>query len=93
MRTLLLSARAGTAARPERRGRQATGRIARLSIGQCYGFIRLANARDVFFHRSDVSEGTAFNDLRVGDAVTCEFFDDTISGARALHVDRRPRVR
>jgi cold shock CspA family protein len=94
MRTLILSARAGTAAGPpERRGHQATGRIARLSVGQCYGFIRLANAREVFFHRGDVSESTAFNDLRVGDSVTCELFDDTVSGARALHVDRRPRVR
>jgi len=77
---------------PERHGKHATGRIAKLLIGQGHGFIRLANERDVFFHRADVEEGTAFNDLRIGDMVTFELFEDTVSGARALHVGRPRRA-
>jgi hypothetical protein len=41
-----------------------------LLIGQCHGFIRLPNARAIYFHRADLQEGTAFNDLQIGDAVT-----------------------
>ena len=78
---------------PDHRGTTATGRIAKLFIGQGHGLIRLANQREVFFHRADVQEGTAFNDLRVGDAVTFELFEDAVSGARALHVARRTRRR
>lgn len=55
-------------------------------IGQGHGFIRLANHRDVFFHRSDLSEGTSFNELAVGDPVTFDLVEDPISGARALGV-------
>jgi cold shock CspA family protein len=60
-----------------------------LFIGQGHGFIRLTNARDVFFHRSDLREGTSFNDFTVGDAVTFEVFEDEVSGPRALQVARR----
>ena len=49
-----------------------TGRIANLLVGQCHGFIRLPNAREVYFHRADLQEGTAFNDLRIGEAETFE---------------------
>ena len=59
-----------------------------LFIGQGHGFIRLANDREVFFHRSDVREGTSFNDLAVGDRVRVELFEDAVSGARALSVER-----
>lgn len=72
-------------------GQRATGRVAKLFTGQGFGFIRLVNEREVFFHRADVQEGTVFNDLHVGDAVTFEVFEDTVSGARALHVARRRR--
>jgi cold shock CspA family protein len=72
-------------------GARATGRVAKLLIGQGYGFIRLANEREIFFHRADVQEGTAFNDLRTGDAVTFELFEDPVSGARGLCVSRRTR--
>lgn len=58
-------------------------------IGQGYGFIRLTNDREVFFHRNDLREGTSFNDLVVGDPVTFELVDDPISGARARDVHRR----
>jgi len=83
-------ARKFTAARPaEHRGTPSSGRIVTLFIGQGHGFIRLGSDREVFFHRSDVCEGTSFNDFAVGDAVTFELFEDHVSGARALRVERR----
>jgi cold shock CspA family protein len=75
------------------RGVQAAGRIAKLAIGQGHGFIRIGNDREVFFHRADVEDGVAFNDLQVGDAVTFELLEDAISGARALRVNRANRAR
>jgi hypothetical protein len=33
------------------RGTLVTGRIVNLLIGQCHGFIRLPNAREIYFHR------------------------------------------
>jgi cold shock CspA family protein len=77
---------------PRFHGTRASGRIAKLLTGQCSGFIRLANTRDVFFHRGDVQEGTAFNDLKVGDVVTFELVEDAVSGARAIDVARRLRA-
>ena len=79
---------AGRPGPPDLRGTRATGRIAKLFVGQGHGFIRLARDREVFFHRGDLVEGTAFNDLRIGDAVTFELFEDAVSGARARHRDR-----
>jgi len=70
-----------------------TGRIAKLFVGQGHGFIRLPDDREVFFHRSDVAEGTSFNDFVVGDSVTFELFEDAVSGARALRVRHRRRPR
>jgi len=78
---------------PAFRGARATGRISKLFIGQSHGYIRLSNEREVFFHRGDVREGTAFNDLNVGDTVAFELFEDAVSGARALHVGRHNRPR
>jgi len=75
----------------ERRGKPHSGRIISLYIGQGHGFIRLMNDREVFFHRSDVREGTSFNDFAVGDAVTLEVLEDDVSGARAVRVARRTR--
>jgi cold shock CspA family protein len=83
-------ARKPAAARPvEHRGTPSSGRIVTLFIGQGHGFIRLASGGDVFFHRSDVREGTSFNDFSLGDAVTFELFEDHVSGPRALRVERR----
>jgi cold shock CspA family protein len=80
-------ARKQAIARPaERRGVPTSGRVVTLFIGQGHGYIRLSNARDVFFHRSDVREGTSFNDFAIGDAVTFELIEDKVSGARALSV-------
>jgi cold shock CspA family protein len=76
---------------PERRGTSATGRVAKLLVGQSHGFIRLSNGREIFFHRSDVSDGVAFNALSVGDPVVFELLEDAVSGDRAIGVKRRPR--
>jgi hypothetical protein len=87
-------AASGRTARPaERRGAVSVGRIAKLLIGQNHGFIRLADSREVYFHRSDLEEGTAFNDFTIGDAVIFELLEDAVSGARALRVKRRRRPR
>ena len=58
-------------------------------VGQSHGFIRLTDKSEVYFHRADLQDGTAFNDLRIGDAVKFELLEDSVSGARALSVVRR----
>jgi cold shock CspA family protein len=73
----------------DRRGVPSAGQIVTLFIGQSYGFIREANGREVFFHRSDVRDGTSFNDFSPGDPVRFERLDDAVSGPRALRVERR----
>jgi len=73
---------------PERRGRPAKGRIAKLATGMGHGFIQ-AGGREVFFHRADLI-GIKFNDLGVGDAVSFEVIEDSVSGPRAIHVRRPP---
>jgi cold shock CspA family protein len=81
-------ARHGT--RPvERHGIVTNGRIVKLLVGKGHGFIRLADGREIFFHRADVGEGVSINDFVVGDRVTFELLEDTVSGARALRVSRR----
>ena len=65
----------------------------RILVGQGYGFIRLPNAREVYFHRADLQEGTAFNDLQIGDSVKFELLEDAVSGARALRLVRQKRPR
>lgn len=69
----------------------AAGHVARLLIGQCHGFIRLADGREVYFHRADMGKDGSFNRLRVGDSVTFELLDDRVSGARAQRVIRHQR--
>jgi len=77
----------------EPHGQAAVGRIAKLSIGQGFGFIRLTNDRQIYFHRADLRAGTSINTLQVGDPVVFELLEDRISGARALHVARRQPAR
>jgi hypothetical protein len=77
----------------ELRGAPDTGRIVKMFFGQGYGVIRLADRREVYFHRADVQEGTSINDFEVGDYVSFERFDDRISGSRALGVAKRRRGR
>jgi hypothetical protein len=81
----------GTAAPAAPRGVMHIGRIVKLLIGQSHGFIRHADSRAIYFHRSDVEEGTSFNDFTVGDVVNFELLEDAVSGARALRVKRRRR--
>jgi cold shock CspA family protein len=73
----------------EPRGTASFGWIAKLFVGQCYGFIRLEDDRKIYFHRNDIREDMSINDLSVGDPVTFELLEDRISGARALHVRQR----
>jgi cold shock CspA family protein len=68
------------------RGRPTTGWIAKILFGQGHGYIRLVDDREIYFHRADSRAGTAFNDLQIGDPVTFELFEDSVSGARALRV-------
>ena len=75
------------------RGKPSIGRVAKLLVGQGYGFIRLRDTREIFFHRGDVQEGTTFNDLHIGDHVTFELLEDSVSGARALRVVQHARRR
>jgi hypothetical protein len=77
----------------DRRGAVSTGRIVKLLIGQSHGFIRLADKREIYFHRSDLEDGTAFNDFSIGDPVIFELLEDAVSGARALRVKPRRRPR
>jgi cold shock CspA family protein len=58
-----------------------------------YGFIRVRNGREVFFHRSDLQDVATFNTLQVGDLVTFSLIDDPVSGARAVRVTRTSRER
>lgn len=78
---------------PERRGAASAGRIVDLRTGQGHGFIRLASGREIYFHRSDLEEGTSFNDFAVGQTVSFELLEDRVSGARELRVKRRGRPR
>jgi cold shock CspA family protein len=64
-----------------------------LLIGQGHGFIGLPNDRQVFFHRSDVRDGTFFNDFAVGHLVTFELVEDDVSGPRAVRIALRTRSR
>jgi len=73
-------------------GTLSTGRIAKLFVGQMYGFIRIRGGRDVFFHRADLQDVTTFNTLQVGDPVTFSLIDDPVSGARAVRVARTSRT-
>ena len=78
---------------PERRGIADSGRIVKLLVGHGYGFIRLSDDRDIYFHRSDVQAGTSINEFVVGDRVAFDRLDDHVSGARALSVRHDTRVR
>ena len=84
--------RSGKPSRNDPRGRPATGRIAKILVGSGPWFIRLRDTREIFFHRGDLHECTVFNDLQIGDTVTFELLEDSVSGARALRVQRQTGV-
>jgi cold shock CspA family protein len=73
-------------------GRPTSGRVIRIHAGQSHGFIRDADSREVFFHRSDTTFGT-FNKLAVGDKVAFDLIEDRVSGPRATGVRLGNRVR
>ncbi len=74
----------------ERAPERISGRIVRLLVGQGYGYLRLASSsREVYFHRSDLADGTRFNDLAIGDVVTGQLVEDPISGARGVNLRRK----
>jgi hypothetical protein len=73
-----------------RTGTPATGTIVRLFIGQGHGYIRLADRRDIYFHRGDLVDGTPFNEFAVGDTLSFEVLEDRFSGPRALSIRRSP---
>lgn len=75
-------------AQQPRTGTPATGTIVRLLVGQGHGYIRLADRRDIYFHRGDLVEGTPFNEFTVGDTLSFELLEDRFSGPRALSVRR-----
>jgi|SRR5690349_14512952 cold shock CspA family protein len=77
---------------PAANGIRTKGTIVRLIIGQSYGFIRLRDRREVFFHRADVQEGTPFNSLQVGHLVAFELIVDAVSGPRGVRVSRATRA-
>lgn len=74
---------------PEQRGTPCSGRIVELVLGQGHGFIRISDGRKVFFHRSDIREGTSFGDFAIDQTVRFELLEDPISGPRALKVQPR----
>lgn len=74
----------------DQRGQPTTGRVARILYGQGFGFIRIDERRDVFFHRKDVFDGT-FNELSVDDQVALELIEDALTGPRAVRVAPRPK--
>ncbi len=78
------------AAHQLRTGTPATGTIVRLFVGQGHGYIRLADRREIYFHRGDLADGTPFNEFAVGDTLSFEVLEDKFSGPRALSVKRSP---
>ncbi len=74
----------------DQRGRPTTGQVTRILYGQGFGFIRIDERRDVFFHRKDVFDGD-FNELAVHDTVALELIEDELTGPRAVRVAPRPK--
>jgi len=71
------------ASKPVYAGKLTKGRIKALTRGQGSGIISAARG-DVFFHKADFLG--KFWDLQVGERVTFELLDDSISGPRAQKV-------
>jgi cold shock CspA family protein len=80
--------RAAQVKRPAADGRPMAGVITRMLQGQGSGAIRTDDVRAVYFHRTDVTDDSAFEKLSVGDAVTFVLVEDSLSGPRAEQVRR-----
>jgi cold shock CspA family protein len=73
--------------KPVYAGKLTKGRVKALTRGQGSGIISAARG-DVFFHKADFLG--KFWDLQVGERVTFELLDDSISGPRAQNVRVTP---
>jgi cold shock CspA family protein len=78
----------GKTPRADPRGRATTGTVVTITRGRGDGYIRESRAELLYFHRGDAVGGT-FNDLNIGDAVTFEVIEDTVSGPRAVRVAKK----
>jgi len=53
-----------------------------------FGFLSVEGYdKDIFFHATALAEGVQFNELREGDAVTCDI-EKTEKGLNAVNVQR-----
>lgn len=67
----------------------ATGKVARILVDKGFGFIRLDDGREAFFHKSEVQRepGFQFDQIQPGDEVECQV-DLGPKGLRAERVTR-----
>ena len=63
------------------------GKVATIARGRGDGFIRETGGDLLYFNRRDVTG--PFNDLEVGDRVTFEVIEDTVSGRLAMRVTKK----
>ena len=70
------------------RGRASTGKVSTITHGRGDGYVRETRGELLYFNRRDVLDGS-FNDLNIGDAVTFEVIEDTVSGHRAARVAKK----
>jgi cold shock CspA family protein len=73
-------------AAPNESGVGARGTIVKLVTDRGYGFLRLRDGDEIFFHFSDLEFPEA--ELEVGGAVTCDLGKGRDGAARAFHVAR-----
>lgn len=68
----------------------ATGRVARILVDKGFGFIRLPDGREAFFHKSEVQRepGFQFDSIQPGDEVEFELG----IGEKGLRAERVTRV-
>jgi CspA family cold shock protein len=65
----------------------ATGSIVRLVRDRGFGFIRMDNGQEVFFHATGVTGSTPYDNLSEGQTVTYDVEQDTRGrGQRAVNV-------
>jgi CspA family cold shock protein len=65
----------------------ATGSIVRLVRDRGFGFIRMDNGQEVFFHATGVTGNTPYDNLSEGQTVTYSVEQDTRGrGQRAVNV-------
>ena len=73
-------------AAPDERGVGAKGTVVKVITDRGYGFLRLRDGDEIFFHFSDLEFPE--RELRVGGVVTCDLGKGRDGAARAFHVAR-----